>query len=458
MKRTIITFFVSLIFCMAKSQDMSNSIEYNQVYIVGAATASGWSETNAPEMTKIDHGVFEWTGELKGGEDFKFLNTRSWYKNILSAIPDPMVELGKSYNLDFYAAWDLNGKDWKFKMPETGIYKITVDLRNMKMSVTASSEKAEIPEKLYVTGSALNNQIVELDNMYDAEFKKTVSCTPGNIFLINTADINENTIYYGPKYEDVDVTFGKGFNAEICIADKGSRGWSVGTKGDYTFYIRKSDFTHQGRKYVPRKVLYLVGGCCELNWNYWDESNKRFRPNPDKPEELIWEGELRIGTQEEPNSFKILTTESWTEETFHPYIAYQLAEGVSDARISGGDDLKWTIEKDGYYRLTLNTKTEKLVSEYLGQSDGNRNNADRFGGELSVASSGEAQPSSVEVRVHNRIIFVNSLEKINVTVCDLSGSVISHIENHTNGAVSDTLASGVYIVSTNHQKMKILVE
>lgn len=449
---------VSLIFCTAKSQDMSNSIEYSHLYIIGAAISSGWEITDAPEMAKIDDGVFEWTGELNGNEEFKFLNTRSWYKNILSAIPDPMVELGKSYNLDFYAAWDLNGKDWKFKMPETGIYTITVDLRNMKMSVTTSSEKVEIPEKLYVTGSALNNQIMELDNMYDAEFKKTISCTPGNIFLINTPDINENTVYYGPRYEDVDVIFGKGFNAGICAADKESRGWSVSTKGDYTLYVCKPDFTYQGRKFVPRKVLYLVGGCCELNWNYWDESNKRFLPNPDKPEELIWEGELRIGTQEEPNCFKILTAENWLEETFHPYIADQLAEGVSDARISGGDDLKWSIERDGYYRLTLNTKTEKLVSEYLGQGDGNRNNVDRFGGELSAPLSNEPPSSSVEVCVHNRTIFVNALEKTKVTVCDLSGRVITHLENHTNGAVSDTLASGIYIVFTNHHKMKILVE
>lgn len=457
MKRTIITCFISLIFCMTKSQDMSNSIEYSHVYIVGAATPTGWNETNAPEMTKIDHGVFEWTGELKGGEDFKFLNNRSWYKNILSAIPDPTVEPDKNYNLDFYAAWDLNGKDWKFKMPETGIYTVTVDLRNMKMSVKASSEKTEIPHKLYVTGSALNNQIIELENMYDAEFKKTIPCHPGNLFLINTSDINSNTIYYGPQYEDVDVTFGKDVNAAIGIVDKGSKGWSVGAKGDYTLYIRKSDFTHQGRKYQPRKVLYLVGGCCELNWNYWDESNKRFIPNPNNPEELIWEGELRIGTQEEPNSFKILTAESWTEETFHPYIANQLAEGPSDARISGGDDLKWTIDKDGYYRLTLNTKTEKLMSEYLGQVDDNQNHVARFNGELSVPSN-EIPSSPIKVCACHRTILVNSSEKTDVTVCDLSGYIISRIKRHTNGAVAHNLVPGVYIVSTNNQKIKIAVE
>ena len=71
---------------------------------------------------------------------------------------------------------------------------------------------------------------------------------------------------------------------------------------------------------------------------------------------------------DEPDKFKILTAQDWFRDTYHPYVADVPAIGESSARISGGDDLKWTIEKDGMYRLELNTRTEVLKGVYLGPS------------------------------------------------------------------------------------------
>jgi len=452
MKRIVLSFVILTTMLIAKSQDLSNSIEYSQLYIVGAATSVGWSDSNALEMTKINHGVFKWQGELKANEEFKFINTRSWYKSILSASPDVVVELSKTYNLDFYAAWDLNGKDWKFKMPKTGNYCVIVDLNNMKMSVTQQIATAQVPSSLYVTGTAIDNQVVELENMYDVEFKKVLSCNSGNLLLVNTPTINENTTYYGPLYEDVDLTFGKGFLSQLSVVDKDYKGWSISAKGDYTIYVDKNNFAHQGRKFSSRKVLYIVGGCCELNWNYWDESNKRFFPNPENPAELIWEGELRMGTQEEPNKFKILTAESWTEETYHPYISDALAEGMSDARISGGDDLKWSIQKNGIYRLTLNTMAETLKAEYLGPTP--TEIAEYTEG---TAALYEIDTNSYNVYVANGMINVDNSSATTVVVCNLMGQTISNRPNHISGAVTGQLPNGIYLVTLNNRTIKTLV-
>ncbi len=452
MRKLFLTLIVLLSVLIVRSQDMSNSIEYSQLYIVGAATSAGWSDTNALEMSKINDGVFTWQGKLKGNEEFKFINTRGWYKNILSANPDVVVELSKNYDLDFYAAWDLNGKDWKFKMPETGDYCVTVDLNNMKMSVSKQSPQPQCPSKLYVTGSAVKDQIIELSDMHDVEFKGTITCVPGNIFLINTPVINANTTFYGPMYEDVDLTFGKGVASPLSVMEDGSKGWSVMAAGDYTLYVDKGRLTYQGRKFVPRKVLYIVGGCCELNWNYWDESNKRFIPNPDNPAELIWEGELRIGSQEEPDRFKILTAESWTEETFHPYISDALAEGITDARISGGDDLKWKIEKDGFYRLTFNTKTETLNSEYLGYQH-DISHVD----ENNLASTGDITVEKFNIHVSNGIIIVDTPSASDVTVRNLTGQTTASKAAHTSGAVTRPLENGIYLVTIGSKTVKILV-
>ena len=42
---------------------MSNSIEYSQLYIVGTAVKGGW-DLSATPMSRIDRGVFTWTGML----------------------------------------------------------------------------------------------------------------------------------------------------------------------------------------------------------------------------------------------------------------------------------------------------------------------------------------------------------------------------------------------------------
>lgn len=451
-RRLLIVFVAILTTLTAVAQDMSNSIEYSQLYIVGAATPVGWSDTNAIEMAKISDGVFKWQGRLIADEDFKFLNTRSWYKNILSASPDVVVVPSATYDLDFYAAWDLKGRDWKFRVSESGNYCVLVDLMHMKMTVTKASDNPTCPSRLYITGTAVDGKVMELRNMYNVEFKKTVYCTPGNLLLVDTPEINENTVYYGPVYDDVDLTFGKGFLSQLTIVDKSSHGWSVATKGDYTIYVDKNNFTHQGRKFVMRNVLYIVGGCCELNWNYWDESNKRFFPNPDNRAELIWEGPLRIGSQEEPDKFKILTAESWTSDTYHPYIADVLAEGETETRISGGDDLKWTIERDGIYRLTLNTLTETLKSEYLGPLD-----TELAAPGESASSRVDAITSSDSIRISDSQIYVDCSCASNVVVRNLSGMTISAITDHISGPVTGHLPNGIYLLTVNSRTAKIFV-
>ena len=81
-----------------------------------------------------------------------------------------------------------------------------------------------------------------------------------------------------------------------------------------------------------------------------------------------WDNQGGTSTPDEPSKFKILTAQDWFGATFHPYKADAAAEGSSDARISGGDDLKWTISRDGFYRIELDTRREVLTGTYYGES------------------------------------------------------------------------------------------
>ena len=47
-----------------------------ELYLVGSI--NGWSESNPLVMTKVSAGVYEWTGALPDGAEFKFLGQKSW--------------------------------------------------------------------------------------------------------------------------------------------------------------------------------------------------------------------------------------------------------------------------------------------------------------------------------------------------------------------------------------------
>ncbi len=353
---------------------MSNSIEYTQLYIIGDAVATGWDLGQAPDMTSIAPGVLEWTGELNGGKEFKFMNTReAWHKHIVATASGITAEPEASYSLAFYADWALDGsKDCKFKVAESGKYTITVDLNSMKMRLCKTAAATAWADKFYLTGTAVDNRVIELSEYHNAEFKGSFSCKPGFLKLMNTESETAETKYFVPRFQEVDITFGEGYYSPLYSADKSANGWSVSVAGDYNIYLDKNSETYLARMFKPSNVLYLVGGCCELKWNYWDANSCRFYPDPNRPEVMVWEGELRIGwdeTADEPNKFKILTAQDWFRATYHPYVSDALAEGKTDARISGGDDLKWTISRDGYYRLELNTMTEELIGTFLGERD-----------------------------------------------------------------------------------------
>lgn len=357
---------------VAMAGDMSNSIEYDHLYIVGGATDKGWDLGSAYELEPIDRGVFRWTGELKGGEEFKFMNTReAWHKHITAAKPYTF-ELNGLYDLNFFADWTLDGsRDLKFTCPSTAEYEIIVDLNRMKVTFGEAKGVTQIPSEVTVTGSAIEGQSVSLCD-YGVEFKGSFHAKPGFVRL-QGSDGN----HYGPLFPEVDLTAGMDYPVRVVRLGEGDEGWSVGVEGDYTVYFDKSAGVCKFKRFVPVNALYITGGCCRVHWNY-DDPEYVFVPSETDPRVMVWEGELRIGWDKttngdgtvsepaEPDLFKILTARDWFRPTYHPYSMNQDAIGETDARISGGDDYKWKITRDGRYRMEFNLITEKLKVEYSG--------------------------------------------------------------------------------------------
>lgn len=425
---------------------MSNSIEYTQLYIVGTAVKGGWNISATP-MSRIDRGVFMWTGTLKAGEPFKFMNSNDgWHKHVVATTKDELIKKGEIHNLDFYANWQLPDMlDNKFMVDETGDYVITVDLRSMNVCLTEPIAELTYPDKYYITGSAIDNQVIEVAKIENFEFKQSITCKAGNIILMDTPVKGDDTRYFVPVFEDVDLSFGKGFMSKLNMTtDADTRGWSVSVPGDYIVYISCSEHKYMGRKHIPHKYLYIVGGCCERSWDYSDDSICGFVPNPENPDELIWEGELRIGWDgdTEPDRFKILTEKSWTDENYHPYIADTLAEGTVPIRTTDGADSKWKITKDGRYKIIVNTRNETMTTIYLSPNNAISNNGN------GTAGIDSADTDLVKLSCGNNMVeVIYSPEPVDVKVVNLAGNMVSQKKGISKGVVADNLSSGIYVVS-----------
>lgn len=440
------TSFLTVLLCSLPAlANMSNSIDYTRLNIVGDAVEGAWN-LNANPMTSIDRGVFTWTGTLTADRPFKFMNSDDgWHKHVVATSKDEIIKDGEIHHLDFYADWTLpDALDNKFMVKETGVYVLTVDLRHMSVRLSRQQPATVYPDKYYITGSALDDNVIEMDKIGNFEFKQSLQCSPGNIILMDTPTRGEDTRFFIPVFEDVDISFGMGYSSSLCVTnDADARGWSVSVPGDYALYISCGDNRYSGRRYRPRKHLYLVGGCCESSWNYSDQSNCIFLPNPENADELIWEGELRKGWDGniEPDRFKILTEQSWTSETYHPYVPDTPAEGTLPIRTTAGEDSKWTIAKDGKYRMTVNTKKETISVEYLTTEQTISDNIDN------TANVSIETDDSLRLSLdNNKVELTYTPEPVEVSVVSIAGNIIAQKSGITEGIVADNLAMGVYLI------------
>ena len=119
---------------------MSEFVPYGMIYMIGDATAAGWTLDNAVPMTATDDPyVFTWTGSLNAGE-LKFTCDRqsdwngAWFMSATNgAAPtgqtEQMLFIDKSSDAckGQYLDVAIGGVDNKWKLAEAGTYTITLN-------------------------------------------------------------------------------------------------------------------------------------------------------------------------------------------------------------------------------------------------------------------------------------------------------------------------------------------
>jgi len=144
------------------------------LYMVGNATAGGWDLDNAMKQpfTLLEDGTFSWSGELTvNPEDassgcFRIISEHDWWNNSYSTTlteGNQEIEVGE-YDIKFYETRP--EVEVGFRIKESGLYTINVDVNTLKMIVSEKSEE------LYIIGNALNGG----SDLWDLSWAQ--ACTP----------------------------------------------------------------------------------------------------------------------------------------------------------------------------------------------------------------------------------------------------------------------------------------
>lgn len=358
MKKTLF-FLITILFFIPniRSQD------YTQVYLIGGAAPNGWDNGKASAMTlessDEESAIFTWSGLLKAS-DFKFINKlNTWQPSFNAATSNEVIVLGQTHSL----VYNESGNDHKFILPKDGFYDVKIDLKKLTMVVT--EVESNLPEELWVIGSAIPNNKVKLSGAYNAgSFLYLGELLYGDFKIATTETVTENTQFIVPVEEDVDITG----QTKLQITDDATiAGWNV-MVSDPIYKVKIDLISKEVNAgiFKSREELYIVGGATEAGWNAAEALP--FVRDEINPDLFVFDGELSIRSQfVESNLFKILGQLDWNPYSLHPYTQEEAILDSHYVQVSVGDN-KWAIDesKQGRYIIKVNTFHETIEAQYIG--------------------------------------------------------------------------------------------
>lgn len=327
---------------------------WEKIYPIGAMDW-GWDPTQAEEMHTDDGIVYTWTGNIVANNDFKFLcqnDGENW-------IP--------SYNRDAEAEeyWTLYKKteDWQpddcFKLPESGKYKITLNIVDLTISV----EKVIEAPGIYPVGGSFpwgwDNTLSEPMMTWDGVHYFWAGWL--NVGTFKFLCYKDNWV---PSYNrDPDA----GYYWTMRYRDDGASDdtlFDIEEAGQYIIELNTEtleiscikDHTYE----FP--LVYPIGA---MSWGWTLEASEHMFTQDG--ETYFW-----IGAVSANNDFKFMCS---TEEWIPSYNRDANAENYWTAYYKDQDWQPDTCFKlvegglsDGIYRLTLNVKTLAVIPERLGDA------------------------------------------------------------------------------------------
>ena len=233
----------------------------------------------------------------------------------------------------------------------------------MLIGLTAAlALQAQQDQQFWITGTAVPGNTQKLEMVSANDFKYAGPLKAGELRVITMKKVGKNTQYLSPVVPDANVAnHGIGFTV---VTDITSEPWQVVVDDEhYRLHVNPERKTLHGEICQPWGELFIGGGATASGWK--EGKMQLMHQQTDNPYVWTWEGELkRHDGVEEPTSFKFQGQDRWHPKALHPYA--QGTDILNDRRLRiGGDDTKWSITKDGVYRITIDIFNEKVQAELI---------------------------------------------------------------------------------------------
>ena len=238
-------------------------------------------------------------------------------------------------------------------------------MRTFLMTVglmAAMALHAQQYEQLWITGSAVPGGTAQLEKVSDGDFKYAGPLKTGDLKIVTTKKVGSKTLFLSPALPDANIV-NHGIRFDVSN-DSGAQPWQVVVDDEhYRFHVYVDSKTLRGEICQPWGELFIGGGATATGWK--EGKMQLMQQQLDNPYVWTWEGELkRHSDVEEPTSFKFQGQNRWHPKSLHPY--RQGTDILADKRLrTGGDDTKWSISKDGVYRITIDIFNEKVQAELI---------------------------------------------------------------------------------------------
>lgn len=230
--------------------------------------------------------------------------------------------------------------------------------------ISALAAQAQDFEELWITGSAVPGGAQKMERTPNGQFRYAGPLDEGTVRVQDRQTTDAATLWLMPEAEDAQfVSKGTAYRA---TGDRNAPGLSVTFAARYyRLYVAPESGTMRGELFRPWGELFIGGGATKDGWEKL--KMQPFTQSKADPCVWTWEGELRRGDKvEEPDAFKLEGVQQWGVKELHPFSPGADILLTKVVR-TGGKDTKWSLRRDGRYRLTVDVFKETVKAEYLGE-------------------------------------------------------------------------------------------
>ena len=339
-------------------------ITTDALYIVGDATPNGWNIDDPTQVEKKSDYIFIYEGTLNTGEMKACTATGSWDVQFIRPESDgcKINKTGVEAENFVYTA----SPDHKWKVEESGIYRLTFDLEHWTIAAEYVGEYKPAP-KLYMIGEATaggwslddaTEITTDTENIYiwEGELKE------GTFKACLTKDFSAP--FYRPSAPNCEVSATGVASHDMVFTTDPDDQWKVIKAGKYRLTFNIADMTFDAQYLESATIappLYMIGEATAGGWSLDDATE--FTPVDGVDGEYTWTGTLKTGT------FKACSEKDFMAPFYRPSKAdVEVSENgvaASDMVYTTGPDDQWKVVKAGKYQLTLNIKAMTIAAKYI---------------------------------------------------------------------------------------------